>query len=127
MQSRSYTDKYAENHLINTKERVLERLKTKTVHNQKLYVLDLGFKELPKSIYKYILKHKESTLQITGVQITAVIQIKDLKNFRGVKVKRLCAYCMLNGFTSMHIAYILNLDDTLSVHRRLVGIRNETI
>lgn len=99
-----------------------------TFYNTKLFVTELGF-ILPKSFYVKALTQAYHFDHSTGDNtFKAFISIKDLRSSNSKKVKKLCAYAMINDFTTLEIIYILHTDSSVTCHRRLLGDKKrETI
>lgn len=112
-------------------EKTIIAIKHNTFYNTKVFATELGF-ILPKSFYIKALTlpvqydfHTQDTLDNT---FKIYIDIKDLKSNNSKKVKKLCAYALINDFNILEIIYILHRDRSVTCHRRLLGNKKrETI
>jgi hypothetical protein len=114
------------------KDLLIERLKSLLakkviVYNPVLYIENLN-KSLTIPTYSDILK--KGTIEKIDTKwnrVTVHIDLQKLKSFRSKLIKQIAAYALLKDFKKLEVYFIIYDDDTLSIHRRLLGPTNESI
>lgn len=114
------------------KDLLIERLKSLLakkviVYNPVLYIENLN-KSLTIPTYSDILK--KGTIEKIDTKwdrVTVHIDLQKLKSFRSKLIKQVAAYALLKDFKKLEVYFIIYQDDTLSIHRRLLGPTNESI
>jgi len=125
MQSRSNSEQVLEDRLI---ERLKGLLAKKViVYNPILYIENLN-KSLTCPTYSDILKKGIiEKVDTKWDRVTVHIDLQKLKTFRSKLIKQVAAYALLNDFKKLEVYFIIYQDDTLSIHRRLLGPTNISI
>lgn len=108
----------------NIKTLILENIKDESkFFNRTLYMIKPV--KLPTSMYKYIIENGRTDTDYKGEkQIKMLISLMKLKEHKSKKVKRFCATFLLKDFVDLEVIYVVcNLSNSITVHRRLIGLK----
>ena len=127
MQSRSNSKQVSQDD-ITVLEKIVILLVTKVnIYNNKLYIEKFK-KSITLLTYLEILKKGSiQSIDANRKMLTVHIDLQKLKTFRSKVIRHVAAYGLLKDSTKLEVLFIINIDGTLSVHRRLIGLKNETI